>query len=176
MKNLKTYEGFFDFFKKKESEDDKIAQGYLKRLEHLKSFLEKGEVSPYEIDFSEHNSDADRSYLRYTFTFDDGAVRICKAEADKKFNNGWAEETQKDFIDQGCVKKNNHVLYMLDIKRVDECVIADWTILEELFELAQWCFNKNKQNIRINRIKGDINPSADLLDDDIWGDTPLDKR
>lgn len=176
MKNLKTYEGFFDFFKKKESEDDKIAQGYLKRLEHLKSFLEKGEVSPYEIVFSDHNSDADRSYLRYTFTFDDGAVRICKAEADKKFRHGWNEETQKDFIDQGCVKKNNHVLYMLDIKRVDECVIADWTILEELFELAEWCFKKNKQNIRINRIKGDINPSADLLDDDIWGDTPLDKR
>ena len=41
MKNIKTYEGFFDFFKKKKSDDDQIAEDYLKRLEHLKSFLEK---------------------------------------------------------------------------------------------------------------------------------------
>jgi len=26
------------------------------------------------------------------------------------------------------------------------------------------------------RIRGNMNPAADLLDDDIWGDIPLDKR
>ena len=170
-----TYEGFFDFFKKKESDDDRIALIYLKRLKNLKSFLEGGEVSPYEI-VSNHDIDEDKKYLRYNLTFDDGVIRICKAQADKKFKQGWNLQSQKEFIEQGCVKKNNHVLYLFDIKRAEECVVADWTILEELFEMAEWCFNKNNQNIRINKIKKDINPSADLLDDDIWGDIPLDKR
>jgi len=157
MKNIKTYEGFFDFFKKKKSEDDQIGEDYLKRLKNLKSFLEKGGVSPYEI-VSKHDIDEDSKYLRYTLTFDDGAIRICKVEADKKYRQGWNLQTQKEFIERGCVKKNNHVLYLLDIKRVEECLLADWTILEDIFEMAEWCFNKNQKNIRINKIKGDMNP------------------
>jgi hypothetical protein len=35
MNTIKTYEGFFDFFKKKESDDDKIVKDYIKRFKNL---------------------------------------------------------------------------------------------------------------------------------------------
>jgi len=41
MRLIKTYEGFFDFFKK--SEDDKIALEYINRLKKVKG------ISPYSI-------------------------------------------------------------------------------------------------------------------------------
>lgn len=37
MNTIKTFEGFFDIFKKKRSADDKIVIDYIKRLEHLKT-------------------------------------------------------------------------------------------------------------------------------------------
>jgi hypothetical protein len=35
---------------------------------------------------------------------------------------------------------------------------------------------KDKDNIRISNIRGNINPAADLLDNDIWGNIPLGDR
>ena len=35
MRTIKTFEGFFDFLKKKRSDDDKIVMDYIKRLEYL---------------------------------------------------------------------------------------------------------------------------------------------
>ena len=36
MKTLKTYEGFFDFFKSQPTEDDKIALEYIARLKKVR--------------------------------------------------------------------------------------------------------------------------------------------
>jgi len=43
VKNIKTYEGFFDLFRKK-SEDDKLALDFMKRLQRIKG------ISPYKIE------------------------------------------------------------------------------------------------------------------------------
>lgn len=177
MKTIKTYEGFFDFFKKKESDDDKIVKDYIKRLEHLKSYLEKGEVAPYDILINKEGTEQGEMYFtRYMFMFDDSPIRIAKAESDRKYSQGWNQESQKDFIEQGCVKKNNWVFYLLYMENADESVIGSPDLLEDLYELAGWCFNRNKENKRIKKIRGNMNPAADLLDDDIYGDTPVNKR
>jgi hypothetical protein len=66
------------------------------------------------------------------------------------------------------VKKNNNVFYKLYIENADESVRADVDLLEEMHELSEWCFKQNKENKRIKKIRGNMNPAADLLDDDIW--------
>ena len=171
-----TYEGFFDFFKKSESDDDKIVKDYIKRLDHLKTYLERGKVAPYDILINTDGTEQGESYYtRYRFIFDDSAIKIVKAESDKKYT-GWNIESQKDFIEQGGVKKKNSVFYLLSIERAEETVRGSADLLEDLYELAEWCFRRNKENKRIAKIRGNMNPAADLLDDDIWGDTPLDKR
>ena len=177
MNTIKTFEGFFDIFKKKRSADDKIVIDYIKRLEHLKTYLEKGEVAPYEITISTEGTEPGENYYkRYRFMFDDSPIKIIKAQADRKYRNGWSLETQQGYIDQGAVKKDNHVFYKLHMENVDEPVKANVDLLEEFHELAEWCFKTNKENIRIKKIRGNMNPAADLLDDDIYGDTPVGKR
>ena len=177
MNTIKTFEGFFDIFKKKRSADDKIVMDYIKRLEHLKSYLEKGEVAPYEITISTEGTEPGEQYFtRYRFQFDDSPIRIIKTEADQKYGNGWGVETQKSYLDQGGVKKDNNVFYKLYIENADESVRADVDLLEEMHELAEWCFKQNKENQRIKKIRGNMNPAADLLDDDIYGNTPVGKR
>lgn len=177
MNTIKTFEGFFDIFKKKRSADDKIVIDYIKRLEHLKTYLEKGEVAPYEITTStEGTEQGENYYRRYRFMFDDSPIRIIKAQADRKYRQGWSRETQQNYIDQGAVKKDNHVFYKLHMENADEPVKADVDLLEELHELAEWCYKTNKENIRIKKIRGNMNPAADLLDDDIYGNTPVGKR
>jgi len=177
MKTIKTYEGFFDFFKKKESDDDKIVKDYIKRLEHLKTYLEKGEVAPYDILINTEGTEQGESYYtRYMFMFDDSPIKIVKAEADRKYRQGWNQETQKGYIEQGAVKKNNNVFYKLYMENADESVIGSPDLLEDLYELGEWCFKRNKENQRIKKIRGNMNPAADLLDDDIYGNTPVNKR
>ena len=177
MKTIKTFEGFFDIFKKKRSEDDKIVMDYIKRLEHLKSYLEKGEVAPYEISISTEGTEPGEQYFtRYRFQFDDSPIRIIKTQADRKYNSGWSRETQKNYLDQGAVKKDNHVFYKLHMENADEPVKANVDLLEEMHELSEWCFKQNKENQRIKKIRGNMNPAADLLDDDIYGNTPVGKR
>jgi hypothetical protein len=177
MKTIKTFEGFFDIFKKKRSADDKIVMDYIRRLEHLKTYLEKGEVAPYEIAIStEKTEPGERYFTRYRFQFDDSPIRIIKTESDRKYRLGWNRETQQNYIGQGAVKKDNWVFYKLHMENADEPVKASVDLLEEFHELAEWCFKTNKENIRIKKIRVNMNPAADLLDDDIYGNTPVGKR
>jgi hypothetical protein len=108
--------------------------------------------------------------------FDDSPIKIVKAEADRKYRQGWNQETQKNYIDGGAVKKNNNVFYKLYMENADESVIGSPDLLEDLYELGEWCFKRNKENQRIKKIRGNMNPAADLLDDDIYGNTPVNKR
>lgn len=59
------------------------------------------------------------------------------------------------------------MLYALVIENVDEYVIASVDVLEELFELAEKVFKENKKAMRIKRIQDEINPAADLLNNDL---------
>lgn len=112
MKYIKTYEGLFDFFRKKseddKSEDDKIALEFTKRLEKVHG------ISPYTIKINtEGTEDGEQYWTRYKIDFDDTPIRIVKVEADRKYKNGWNVEYQKTLINQGAVRKSNHILYAL---------------------------------------------------------------
>jgi len=161
MKYIKTYEGLFDFFRKK-SEDDNIALEFIKRLKRVKG------ISPYTIKINtEGTEDGEQYWTRYKIDFDDTPIRIVKVEADRKYKDGWDAEYLKRLINLGAVKKNNHILYALVIENVDEYVIASVYVLEELFELAEKVFKENKKAMRIKRIQDEINPAADLLNNDL---------
>jgi hypothetical protein len=64
MRSIKTYEGFFDFFKKKISEEDKVCQEYISRLEKVKG------ISPYKIT-SVFRDDEQIEKHEYKVEFDD---------------------------------------------------------------------------------------------------------
>lgn len=168
--------GFFDFLKKKVSGDDEIVSSYITRLKHLRDHLDCGEVSPYTIMVNlEGTVEGESYYTRYRFEFDDGPIRVIKVECDIKYV-AWDREVQSELIKGGAVKMNHRIFYLLFIEYCEEYVKADVDLMEEIFVLADFCYNKNKDNIRISKIRGNINPAADLLDNDIWGNIPLGDR
>ena len=163
MKYTKTYEGLFDFFRKK-SEDDKIALDYIKRLERVKG------ISPYPLSYNPQGTDDDSEMMRYRVIFDDTPIRIGRYRViNPSLTRGFNQQTQKDWIGQGAVKKNNKVFYALIIETTDgqEYVLASWDILEELFDLTEKVFKENKTAKRIKKIRDEMNPAADILDDNL---------
>ncbi len=167
MKNLKTYEGFFDFFRKKQkSEDDKIIDMYITRLKRVKG------ICPYKIEFDDEGTEeGEMYYLRYKVYFDDVTFKIGKAEADRKYSSGWNEETQKGFFSQNLSKKNNNIFYGMWVYPGNDTDIVDiksnWEKLEELYELTEEVYKNDKEARRIKKIKDEINPAADRLDPDM---------
>ena len=162
MKYIKTYEGLFDFFREK-SEDDKIALEFIKRLKRVKG------ISPYPLS-SKKVSYEDSELMRYRVIFDDTPIRIGRySVTNPRITRGWDKETQKGWIEQGAVKKNNKVFYALIIETTDdhEGVLASWNILEELFDLTEKVFKENKTAIRIKNIQDEMNPAADVLNKDL---------
>ena len=165
MKYIKTYEGLFDFFRKK-SEDDKIALDFIKRLERVKG------ISPYPLSYNPEGGDEDTELMRYRVIFDDTPIRIGRySVTNPRITIGWNEETQSRWIkEDGAVKKNNKVFYRLYLETPDESVLASWNILEELFDLTEKVFKENKTAMRIKKIRDEMNPAADLLDNDLDDD------
>ena len=136
MKNIKTYEGFFDLFRKK-SEDDKLALDFMKRLQRIKG------ISPYKIEKdTEGTEEGEKYYTRYKIFFDDTPIKIAKAQADSKYT-GWDVETQESYIKDGCVKKNNHVFFKLYAEYPDASIIASPNIMEDFFDLVEEVYNRN---------------------------------
>ena len=172
MKYIKTHEGLFDFFRKK-SEDDKIALEFINRLERVKG------ISPYPLSYNPEGSDEDSEMMRYRVIFDDTPIRIGRySVTNPRITRGWGEETQKDWIEQGAVKKNNKVFYALIIETTDdqEYVLASWDILEELFDLTEKVFKENKTAKRIKKIRDEMNPAADVLNKDLDDESdPIDE-
>jgi hypothetical protein len=172
MKYIKTYEGLFDFFRKK-SEDDKIALDFIKRLKRVKG------ISPYPLSYNPQGTDDDSEMIRYRVIFDDTPIRIGRySVTNPRITRGWSEETQKGWIEQGAVKKNNKVFYALIIETTDdhEGVLASWNILEELFDLTEKVFKENKTAMRIKKIRDEMNPAADVLNKDLDDESdPIDE-
>ena len=163
MKHLKSYnEGLFDFFRSK-SEDDKIALDFMKRLERIKG------ISPYSIEKDTSGTEEGEQYTtKYTIDFEDTPIRISKHEADKKYRLGWNEETQKGWINDGGIKKDNHVFFGILVKEVGEYIVARPDIAEDFFNLTEKIYNRDIQLKRIKKIKDEMNPAADKLDTDIY--------
>jgi hypothetical protein len=162
MKYIKTYEGLFDFFRKK-SEDDNIALEFIKRLKRVKG------ISPYPLSYNPQGSDEDTELMRYRVIFDDTPIRIGRySVTNPRFSRGWDEETQERWIrEDGAVKKNNKVFYRLYLETPDESVLAKCDILEELFDLTEKVFKENKTAKRIKKIRDEMNPAADVLNKDL---------
>ena len=164
MKHLKTYEGLFDFFRKK-SEDDKLALDFMKRLQRIKG------ISPYKIEKDTEGTEEGESYFtRYKIFFDDTIIKITKAVADKKYKSGWHEETQEAWIKDGAIKKDNHTFFGLVAEYVGEHIVCNPSIIEEFFDLTEEIYNRNIKLSRIKKIRDEMNPAADKLDPEIWGE------
>lgn len=164
MKNIKTYEGFFDFFRKKQkSEDDKIIDTFIKRLKRIK------DISPYKITLSTTSTvEGEQYWTKYEVEFEDVPFRIVKAEADRKYPS-WSVEFQKGSIDMGAVKKDNHTFYFIKTYPIDGEVVVTPSItkIEELFDLVDDVYKKDKKAKEIKKITDEINPAADRLDPDM---------
>jgi len=162
MERLKTYEGFLDLFRKK-SEDDKIVQIYIDRLKKVKG------ISPYHIDYVESpvlsNSDDAVSY-KYKIEFHDTPVYIMKGLIISPQYNRYTTEVEKSLIDDGAIFKNSKTFYLLHLPHQGVDVKADWGILERLWKLAKETYDNDQDAIRIKKIKDDINPAADLIEDE----------
>ena len=168
MKYLKTYEGLFDFFRKK-SEDDKLALDFMKRLQRIKG------ISPYKIEKdTEATIEGEQYWTKYRISFDDTTIKITKAQADAKYRHGWNQETQKGYIKNGGVKKNDHVFFGLVAEYVEEHIVCSPSIIEDFFDLTEEVYNRNIILSRIKKIRDEMNPAADKLDPDIYGESEED--
>jgi len=142
MEYIKTYEGFFDFFKKKDSEDDKIALTFIDRLEKVKA------ISPYDIKVivSEHGEAG--KLTKCIVTFDDLVLIVKQADFskpypdNKRYRYNISVECSGDYEKVKCREK-----YERDI-----------------FNLINRVYKRDIEARRLNRIKSEINPSADLID------------
>lgn len=168
MKYLKTYEGLFDFFRK-DSEEDKIAKLYINRLKKVKG------ACPYSIKYKtgfvmEQNNvpTSDGAvYHRYDIVFDDTPITIIRADiVDNRYTH-YGPDTKKKLLDDGVVFKNEKTFYCLYLPYpVEDSIQAKCDILEELYELTEKVYNEDKKCRKINKIKNEINPAADLLNDE----------
>lgn len=145
MEHLKTYEGFLDIFKK--SEDDKIALVFINRLKKVKR------ESPYDIEKkvepwrSQDDTVEVGEIISYTIHFDDASV---KAKTGRYYDSG-----------------------MKDIYKIRVECTGDWEIVKcsekyerQLFDIIEKVYKQNIEWVRINKIRGEINPEADLIDED----------
>ena len=163
MKHVKTYEGFFDLFRKK-SEDDKLALDFMKRLQRIKG------ISPYKIEKdTEATIEGEQYWTKYRIFFDDTTIKITKAQADSKYT-GWDVETQEAWIKDGAVKKNDYVFFGIIAEYVGEHIVCSPSIAEDFFDLAEEVYNRNVKLSRVKKIRDEMNPAADRLDPEIWGE------
>jgi len=163
MRVIKTYEGFFDFFKKKseDSEDDKIALEYINRLKKIK------DISPYNIKKDDDpHQEFNYSILRFVVDFDDTPIKCTKVVYHR--SHGFDEPAQELLMSRGGIKKNDREFYALSVKVDEEMVSvkAKVSLIDELYHLIDAVYKKDKEARRIQKIKSNLNKAADLLDDD----------
>jgi hypothetical protein len=162
MRLIKTYEGFFNFFKKLDSEDDKIALEYINRLKKVKG------ISPYSIKTNDQDQidQIDRSFsiLRYQVNFDDTPIKCAKVISHR--SGGFDNQSQEFIISNGGIKKNSAEFYILSVIVEDEKenIKASPSLLKELYHLIDDIYKKDKELRRIDKIKRNLNKASDLLD------------
>jgi hypothetical protein len=142
MKHLKSINEFFDFLKK-DSEEDKIAIQFIQRLERVK------DKNPYKIsiisgdDLAKYGS---QSYqIGYEVIFDDVLIKVYAGH----FLSPGGLNTEYE------VEVNNDTLYCKKSYR------------KKILGLSSSIYSRFKNKERLNRMKTEINPAADLLNTDI---------
>lgn len=147
MKNIKTYEGFLDFFKSKkgpakqnslveecisEVKDLHLLKSEISRtiktskgeIQHNTSliWLEKPYIVKYKLNVDESRTDRQKEL------FSNLLIIKCATE-ENKFK--WTDEQEKEWLENGAAKKNDYEIYRLNID--DKPVKADAELLEQLF-------------------------------------------
>ena len=155
----KLNEGFFDLFKKKGTEDDKIAQEFINRLEKV-----KGE-SPYDISLIEENlpswvhelpkSESEYYSKIYLVKFDDLDLIITNDSHSLIYTQ----------TGQFAKSKKSNYKWKLVIGNDDiaEKINASESIRKKIFELVDKIYKKDKEIKRLQKIRREINPDADVL-------------
>ena len=156
MKYVKTHEGFFDFLKKKESEDDKITQIYIDRLESVDG------ISPYSIDYSELNvldNNDDAKVYKYKINFHDTPIYIMRGKIVNPSFNRFTPEVNTKLKNEGAIFKSSSEFFQLYLPHQTSNVKGSYQKLEELFELTEKVYKEDIEAVRIKKIRDDINTS-----------------
>jgi len=147
MKHVKTFEGFFDFFKRKYSDLDQL-------VVDLSNKLKSKDVESINIDKFDTgaSSDIDTNNkniqnVKYSVNFDNIDFSIYRSHNKTfigepsdiplyKINStlSWSEEFQKSLIDNGAVKASSDLFYKLEIN--NEPIICECDLIQDLFDLV----------------------------------------
>jgi hypothetical protein len=160
MKNLKTYEGFFDFFKSKPSADDEIALAFIKRLKKVKG------ISPYKITYNPGDRNDSYQIDKYDVNFDDTPIKLLSVISNRP--SGFDDQSQEMIINKGLARINSREFYGLNIScegELENCK-AKGSIIKELVKLVENVYKEDKEARRIEHIKINMNDAADLISDD----------
>lgn len=151
---LKTYEGFFDVFKKKRTEDDNIALEYINRLKKVHG------ISPYKIT-EDINDDGHFRISKLDINFEDTEIQVVYVESSFIFN----DESLKVLNNKEFSKYNDQKFYRLRINCEGswETCKANIKLIKQLYELAKSVYLGDKEATRIDKIKTNINKAADLI-------------
>lgn len=151
MKNVKTYEGFLDFFKRKYSENDKIVLDIIKNLKSKDSEsikIEKGdrgvsnsvenkkhiENESYRVQFDDIEFTIYGSYNK-SGEFIGEPTDIPLGKIDSVLSKGsWDDDFQQKLTDEGAVRVHSDLFYKLEID--GNPIICSWDLLKDLFELV----------------------------------------
>jgi hypothetical protein len=157
MNNIKTYEGFFDFFKKKHSEDDQIILEYINRLKKVK------DISPYDIKKDDH-VDESYSILRFKVNFEDTPIRCTKVKSHR--GDGFGEKSQELLLERNLLRKNNGEFYgmVAIVDDEEEPLKSNVALLEQLYNLIDDVYKRHTDASRISKIKNSLNKAADKLE------------
>jgi hypothetical protein len=161
MKNLKTYEGFFDFLKSKPSADDEIALEYIKRLKKVKG------LSPYKITLDEGNNNNEAHKVnKWLVDFEDTPVKLWEAVSFR--NLGFEQESQLLLLNKKLIKISNKEFIGINViceGEAERCA-PKAKIAKELLDLVKSVYENDKETRRIEKIKINMNKAADLIEDE----------
>lgn len=160
MKNLKTYEGFFDFFKSKPSADDEIALSFIKRLKKVKG------ISPYKITYNPGDRNDSYKIDKYDVDFEDTPIKLWSVISYRP--EGFDEQSQDMLIKKELARVNSKEFYGLKVScegELENCK-AKAKLIKELVELVEKVYKEDKEARRIEKIKINMNNAADLIPDE----------
>jgi hypothetical protein len=150
MKHVKTFEGFFDFFKRKYSDLDQLVVDISNKLKSkdvesinidkfdtgVSSDIDTNNKNiqnvKYSVDFDDVKFSISRSHNR-TFIGEPTDIPLHKINSTLS-KNYWSEEFQKSLIDEGAVKASSDLFYKLEIN--NEPIICECDLIQDLFDLV----------------------------------------
>lgn len=161
MKNLKTYEGFFDFLKSKPSADDEIALEYIKRLKKVRG------ISPYKITLDEGNNNNEAHKVnKWIVDFEDTPIKLWEVVSFKTL--GFDEESQILLLSKNFIKISNKEFIGINVicEGEPENCSPRTKIAKEFLDLVKSVYEKDKEARRIEHIRINMNKAADLIEDE----------